>query len=549
MSLFHLSFCALDLIAAARNENKSGSGSSIQDLHVILSFKLQAVNKKHPPHSEKMEPARAPGPINQMPSELLLDIIHLSTKFQTARLGRVQELTTISSRWKATIDHTPSLWSVINSWDPQHIVAKALRITSECPLDVEYSYQPLPGLNARHHYCSWRAPDFLATMLPHAMRWRSAKLELYYFRLIETLLRDIPTPILENVEIRIWGEGETGPLPSAGHLIEFFNDTTSRLKSVVFHGLHINWGSSLFRRLRCLGLGWITPTADEVLDILSHNPELIALTLEHFGEPMALPLVHRVVQLPLLTGLTLTRVSPDLLRYIDAPAITNLAFSFDLLEESNTSPLVREMLLFVANMKQLCTRTWSSGRLKVAAVNGRGSVSRMALHYETSTYHMSVELPYYTLHLVTEILVPALPNVELGLWIREAPHQSELHALHHLPKVTLLHLDRHFNSSHVEDGGSFLTRRVEVDGVPQWLFPGLRVLSLRVGRDNTSEQVAKLGRNRFSKADSSLEKLEVSVVAGTLENGVDLQEAFGDRVRIEKVDTATRLSWDLIRDW
>lgn len=175
---------------------------------------------------------------------------------------------------------------------------------------------------------------------------------------------------------------------------------------------------------------------------------------------------------------------------------------------------------------------------------------KIHLYPDTSTYRIDVELSYGLLGPMMEILVPVLPNVELGVWVQDFPDEVQMDTLLRLPNVTFLGLDCWMDTSAAEDQRGFLTRHVDADGMLQRSFPALRRLYFKIGLGYTLEDILEFGQTRFSKDDSALRKLELSVpIVLKAQEGADLAEAFGERVLTEVSISRSMVNWEEVEDW
>lgn len=111
---------------------------------------------------------------------------------------------------------------------------------------------------------------FFATLRPHNDRWRNVEASARYpWMHVVTAAFEGPAPNLEKLSMT---DQDT---VSSSVEIDLFGGTVPRLKHLTLNGVSVRWSSEVIHGLKDLDLSWIRfPSANTVLDILSHSPQL-----------------------------------------------------------------------------------------------------------------------------------------------------------------------------------------------------------------------------------------------------------------------------------
>ena len=122
---------------------------------------------------------KRPTPINQLPAELLLDILSLAmpskgdvSQYLHSSYGlRRLELASVSRRWRDIICGCPSFWTTIEVGPSTPSLAIHLKRSKDAPLDVIIRCQPVYGSTARTAVDQILAK--LASLIASVHRWRT----------------------------------------------------------------------------------------------------------------------------------------------------------------------------------------------------------------------------------------------------------------------------------------------------------------------------------------------------------------------------------------
>ncbi|KIO24157.1 hypothetical protein M407DRAFT_26431 [Tulasnella calospora MUT 4182] len=191
--------------------------------------------------------------ISQLPTELLTGIIQLSLpeidfKLHSAsfrlrsHMKRLYIMRSVTKRWQAIIEGTPSFWITIASALPSDVNEASVLRSSNLPLSIIYR-DPRPGLSNDH----LSATEFLKLVQHTRPRWSSLVLDLYDNTDMSNYL-GVPLPLLQTIIVGNGGRTRFEPL-------ELLGRDTSNLRFVELSGISIRWRMGLFVQLKCLKFG------------------------------------------------------------------------------------------------------------------------------------------------------------------------------------------------------------------------------------------------------------------------------------------------------
>ncbi|KAG9007500.1 hypothetical protein FRB94_014355 [Tulasnella sp. JGI-2019a] len=216
-------------------------------------------------------------PIHQLPPELISPILAFATSppfiesSGITYMQRLQELASVSSSWAQLINDTPPFWvNVFNEFSPPQI-RQALSRSKSSLLDVKFEHDAWGGTS----------DDLFASLISdHACRWRSVKIvEGSPSSAVINTLRVAQAPALGTLCVAYSGYGRLSDTILCGK--------ADRLRHVEFLRFCIPWDTEILRGLVSLKLEELqeeSPTADQLVDILSASPGLTTL---HLGSLMA----------------------------------------------------------------------------------------------------------------------------------------------------------------------------------------------------------------------------------------------------------------------
>lgn len=253
---------------------------------------------------------------------------------------RLLNLSSVARHWSDVLRGTPQLWTTVEMEGKCFIPAGilqaevgtsemrsrgtilALSRSQELPLHVKCVYNS--------HFPPPQLAEFIRIIGYHSYRWRSLQLQ-GDFEIIDTLLRQHPTPLIEHLDI--WAVGANGEA-----LEDYY--VTSQLRTLRVGGLLLSWPSqprllqltSVY--LRDIGAWELTENTStgELVTFLASCPALEDLTLRDIGSDRDDPTTMSprrsapIVTLPNLTSLSFILVQEslvlDILQAIHSDNIT-----------------------------------------------------------------------------------------------------------------------------------------------------------------------------------------------------------------------------------
>lgn len=225
-------------------------------------------------------------PVHKLPPELFALILefHLDTTERQTRYLRLHALSMVCSSWKATIEDTPILWSVIQSEDSSAVVTRALQRSKNHPLKVYYN----SILNGMRGLLS--AEEFAAKVGDHLRRWSYARIIANRdIAALEEVLQS-PAPLLEHLNL----SGLCSVTPGLLSL-DLLHGRAKKLGRLSIYGVSIrNWDTALFSRLHTLvisALGNPQPSSQQLLAMLHASPLLEHLTIRDLSPEVGGPAV------------------------------------------------------------------------------------------------------------------------------------------------------------------------------------------------------------------------------------------------------------------
>ncbi|KAG8892669.1 hypothetical protein FRC01_014013, partial [Tulasnella sp. 417] len=182
-------------------------------------------------------------PINQLPTELLVDIFKSSLRARSRRIYDLNAIASVAWRWNRIIKHTPMLWAVLDSTVPMKFVRIALQHAGDFPLTIKARWD-LKAWDTESDLESMRGRTagadgmtFLTTTLPKLAQWKHARLKLGTGRLDLLKHLEQPAPLLERFSMDIqhgWGGPQVDLFQE--EVIHLFR-SSARLKHFYISGL------------------------------------------------------------------------------------------------------------------------------------------------------------------------------------------------------------------------------------------------------------------------------------------------------------------------
>lgn len=196
-------------------------------------------------------------------------------------LKRLYFLRLVSRTWRDILDDTPSFWIVITSTVPHTVNQTSIARSGDAPLTVYLGYRALEG--------------FTELVLPTRHRWKVVWTDEHYKSKFWEYLTS-PAPMIETVHL------ERRSATSDG--FNLLGGETHNIRNLDLHKIQIQWGPSMFRGLKHLGLfesGGEGLTTDLIFEVLANSPDLEYLTFAFseiqvsatsFFHPISLPRLH-----------------------------------------------------------------------------------------------------------------------------------------------------------------------------------------------------------------------------------------------------------------
>lgn len=288
-------------------------------------------------------------PIHQLPEEILIHILLLVIEDVSeplySRYRLLHPLREVSTHWNNLILNTSAFWAMVFYIDLPAHTRRVLGRSKEHPLDVVGDRGGLVTVppDRPHPITRWRHPgEFVREILPHAHRWRSARLSLLSEE-IPVLDLGHPAPLLESFDL--WCDPVL--------ITEGFLDTP-RLRNLDLHGVEVPWSAGVMSNLRWLSLKnpkGVTGGIDQVLQGLSGIPLLETLSLDYGSVHASGTLInaHPRILLPHLHTLRLYFLPyafmHTLLSHIDAHDCYQLDFEYPIRGQGASWPDFAPLLL------------------------------------------------------------------------------------------------------------------------------------------------------------------------------------------------------------
>ncbi|KAG8897600.1 hypothetical protein FRC01_011252 [Tulasnella sp. 417] len=485
-------------------------------------------------------------PINQLPTELLVDIFNSSLRTRSRRIYDLNAIASVAWRWNRIIKHTPMLWAVLDSTMPMKLVRTALQRAGDFPLtikarwglkswDTESDLESMRGRTA-----SEDGMTFLTTTLPKLAQWKHAHLKLVTGHLDLKKHLEQPAPLLERFSMDI-------QFRVGGPHIDLFQGHCPSLTEIDIKGLTVPWSSKIFHNLRSISIGSVwqhCPTVEEVIQLVGSSPRLKHFYISGFDSSnpsQDIPLVEA----PDLESLSLSDVTytQDILSRIRAPTLTKLVVEPALyLEDTYYLPTFLDVALghFSQTIRSGIERAHS---FHISVDSGNLSISTRHRDSPDIPKNEEIMLDFYHqpaskgLQMCLEFLLPSsplCPPITLDILTLDNVSESDLQWMLESDinsRVTEISLRASPDKSFL----SFLCTGRNIAGAIKWPFPRIRRLTLR--GDVSGGDAVRLIRQRYAPvAEDFTQILPVSSGDLTFDPVDRLMQFEVERVILTEVD-------------
>ncbi|KAG8897325.1 hypothetical protein FRC01_011379 [Tulasnella sp. 417] len=456
--------------------------------------------------------------IEDLPTELLAIILYYAIQIPRSGLMRLQELSTVCSRWRDAVKGTPKLWSRVTDEDPLHLFDRAMNESKDAPLDIDIE----DGLWKRQE------PEELERRMrivcAHMKRWRHASIDVR--NASEWLFKAVAAPIaprLETLKLKLHND-------SRSSIAIFQRATLPLLQELDICGLPLEDGIGTFSNLRILKIqisNASQPSLSEVITLLRSLQRLEKFcftgalqSLNDDNNPGATP--YQPLTLPRLKRLfVLTGKSKGFLQIsscLRAPVCQELALSGDPFRDDDPLHPSTTLREGVCHFIPAIHSNWVlGGRVEIVAETAwsRLRAPRLMLNFGSANprYRMhSAEIPHW--------IIENFPrkDAEITLDVRLTGSLAE-------QLVTLVSLGppvyiTTLNLSKADDGGSSVIQHLSkpapaLDKPSQWPLPHMSSLTVSCYRGCLASLLDMLRARVAGAGDSdvaqpvSLKKLEI----------------------------------------
>ncbi|KAG8910563.1 hypothetical protein FRC00_007991 [Tulasnella sp. 408] len=452
-------------------------------------------------------------PINQLPTELLIDIFGASIGKSSKRFERLRTIASVAWLWNSIVKRAPGLWAVLDSHVSTELFPIILRRAGDFPLTITmqesnviyFSLDPDEEPEDRN-------TTFLKMVLPKLGRWKEAGLlfESSERNLLERL--ENPAPLLQRCILEASGFSR---VPQ----VDLFQGQAPRLTEMTLERVPIRWNSNVFRNLRSLWMWGIMecgPTVEEVLQYILSSP-----CLEYFhlsGSGLSSSTLHQdisTVELPHLKSLNLSGLSSSstqlLLSRIRAPALYRLIVQPNPPDASDDNQLLTFLNACLLHFSPTIYASISRTRcLRISASGPTGTISVSTPQDLEHNEGILMDFHHQPIILGLQLC--------LGLLLRNGsarpPISLVLDEVDSIPETHLLWIfDSEINEAvtevEIRSFGDesflpFLCKAKYLRGAARWPLPKLNKLHLSSGAAVSGEVVARLLRQRYAPDSGEL---------------------------------------------
>lgn len=442
--------------------------------------------------------------VHQLPAELLTNIFEIAINLTldgfvddlvTSRYQRLLKLASVSTVWNTVINHTPSLWSIVDDWCAIRLLPVVLRRSGEYPLEIRSSSMPGAIVD----------PDFHVQMAGHIHRWRTARITVVNSHELPSTAFRGPAPYLETLELAIMRPQVEDPA------LELHADNLPKLRHLRLVGVSLcGWTSSRITGLRSLAIGTPLPSGpsvQDVLEILSSNPLLERVNIYGLKGTPRLPPgsdCHPIV-LGHLRTLNLQSLPPhhfdSLLRHIHAPICSSIRIVCSYPERPITftlgpflEPFITTLSSFLLDSSELQLRLGPSSLRFDAGMSPFNGVFNLELKGIPSLQ----PLQWLTAAFRNVLAVKSIKvDLEDGFNIADEAHRSLLWSLDGVTELEVKLGVRGINR--LLQG---LGRQTSAsDGTPKWPLPHLQKLIIEPSEFNAFDML-RMVESRYGRESS-----------------------------------------------
>ncbi|KAG9026331.1 hypothetical protein FRB95_008998 [Tulasnella sp. JGI-2019a] len=301
----------------------------------------------HAPNSKNSDPNQSPSPINQLPTEDIVEIFVLALRANIQDYHRtLHTLSCVCSSWRNIVQDSPRLWSFIFNRQSWRTIKTALFNSRDYPLDIT-CYTSDGEIQSLDSGSSSDEPDtgrqelsgserrenrFLQEMFHHLPRWRYVWLGSSSVEKCAPLMVVNPAPLLERFGLAL----SHGAFSRTPPINLFGGERPPRLKELELRRVAIPWDSNVLSNLTSLSLHGILqggPTVPQVLEILRRCPMLQRFEMnlvERQGEKAIAIVEPTTIHLSHLTDLIMLSTS----RYMTVTILSKLRAAANRIEVS-----------------------------------------------------------------------------------------------------------------------------------------------------------------------------------------------------------------------
>ncbi|KAG8929591.1 hypothetical protein FRC01_004085 [Tulasnella sp. 417] len=311
----------------------------LRNVHKAVSAEISARVARLSTHRNSLLP------VDRLPPELLCYVIeasldHFDAAPETGTTRRLLALASVSRRWKAVLDQSPSVWGWIDT-------------LKDVPFAVQKSQRALLSVNLVNEgeFDTPKLEQGFVTLLPHSERWQSLQLHLTAIaaRKFTEIFGSLSIPSLQDLGLVVNARRVENDHPALDSLDRY------PLRRLVLSGISTSWDTlASFTELRslrvanlCYGNTWLSRY--ELTNILlgcAHLEELALSKLGNYPADTSIPPPSQSnFYLPALKSIELKNIlnSGDtglwLLDSISAPHLRGLSVSGDRLNKLIGHPI------------------------------------------------------------------------------------------------------------------------------------------------------------------------------------------------------------------
>lgn len=309
---------------------------------------------------------RHQSPMNTLPDELLLHILHLAANDHVNHPIATSILSHVCSRWRMVALSNGILWGrIVLTFPvyPRHLafVVACLERSGTYPLDIFLDFRdPAWNWDEDAHSFRWQEMEpIMRLFLVHVMRWRQFDLLadtwspiftfLWYTRHVKAAPA-LETLALSRCNLYLAAEGHIFHPVALRQPLSFFGGSfLPSLRSVSLIGVHVDWEQPSLRNLSELQLKFhahdVMPTLSQFEAIFHSSPRLSHLAIFGWG-----PILDNSRTIPNARHLHLQHLQRLSFGFLDIPYSLQLLSLFDF---PSLSELVLEDVSRVVNPSDL----------------------------------------------------------------------------------------------------------------------------------------------------------------------------------------------------